>query len=193
MGFCINCPLAPEMDGQTRFHRFRYHLGRGFVTGKDLVLDIGSGCGYGTAMLSEVAMYVIGIEKEKAEVDGAIKNYKLENNEFVCADLETMFIPKCDVACAFEIVEHLYKPKDFIQKLKEKTKKFIIFSVPIGERLVWVEEANEYQAEKDSCHKSVFNNKDEIMNMFVDDNWKEFMGIQVGVTFIGIVYNKNSI
>ena len=181
------------MDGQVRYHRFRYHLGCGFATPEDTVLDIGSGSGYGTAMLSEVAKKVIGIEKEQPEIDAAIKNYKRSNNEFICGNLETMSLPEADVAVAFEVFEHLYKPMDFIEKLAGKVKKYIVFSVPVGQNLVWVEEANEYQQERDSTHKSVFATGHEIIDLLETLGWLELYYLRIGVTFIGAVYNPEFI
>lgn len=189
MGNCIKAELAKEMDGSVRQHRFRYHLAKGFITPTDRVLDIGSGSGYGADMYSDVSMDVTGIELEEDEVKAASERYPFIR--FICGNLEEMELPKCDVASAFEILEHLYKPNEFIQKLKKATSKYIIFSVPTGQKLIVVN--GDPQEETDSTHHSVFKDGDEIMEMFVDDDWKEFFRIQLGVTFLAVVYNKNFI
>jgi len=185
MGKCIRADLGKDMDGQTRLHRFRYHLARGFIQAGDRVLDVGSGAGYGADLYSDVASKVTGIELEQSEVTAAQERYP--QVEFVCGNIEDVDLPLCDISSAFEIIEHLYKPKDFVDKLKSVTSKYIIFSVPIGEHLL----PNEQTVDGDSCHHSVFANGDELMNMFVDENWKEFFRLQLGVTFLGIVYNNN--
>ena len=177
------------MDGSTRFHRFRYHVGRGFVSAGDRVLDVGSGKGYGGEMMSDIASAVLGIELEQDEVDFANKNRGKFNLSFIQGNLEEMILPECDVATAFEIIEHLYEPKQFIDKLKSVTKKYIIFSVPLGQKLV----EGKQEVEQDSTHHSVFSEAETIMEMFVDDDWKEFVRYQQGAAFIGVVYNNNFI
>src|SRR5678816_3253244 len=104
------------MDGAVRQHRFRYHLARGFIKAGDTVLDVGSGSGYGVDLYSDIAFLVTGVEMEQDEVERATEKYPLVN--FVCDNLETMDLPLCDVSSAFEIIEHLYKPQEFINKLK---------------------------------------------------------------------------
>jgi SAM-dependent methyltransferase len=187
MGKCINARLSACMDGQTRLHRFRYHLGRGFVEPDDIVLDIGSGTGYGSHILSRVAKKVIGWELEESEVAGAVKNYQEDNISYVCANVEADPLPEVDVACAFEVIEHLFKPQEFINRLKNSVKRYIIASVPIGEKLM----EDKQEVIGDSCHHSVFANNDVFHNMFVDEKWNLFWTFNCGVTLISVYYNND--
>jgi len=193
MGYAIPAPLAKDMDALQKFHRARYHFGRGFITPKDRVLDLGCGTGYGTEILSQVAKFVTGVDFDQNNINGCIKEFKRKNNRFICADLEKRKIPQCDVAISFENLEHLYKPKEFIARLKEKVKKFIVFSVPLCQTLVWDEERQEYHEKGDHTHKTVFANKEEVLSYFLDDTWKLLWTIQDGVTFMAVLYNENSL
>jgi SAM-dependent methyltransferase len=193
MGNATLCEPYDLEDGRVRFHRFRYHLARGFIDPFDRVLDLGCGTGYGSDMLSEITLDVEGYDMEQGNIDYSHKNHKGCGIVYHCTDLEKMEIPEADVAVSFEVIEHLYKPAEFINKLKEKIKRLIIVSVPVGQELVWMEEAKEFQEKGDSTHKSVFPTPDYFKSLFIDDNWKEFYSWRDGVTFIAIFYNKNEI
>lgn len=196
MGYAITCEIEPgvELDGRTRLHRFRYHLARGFVDPLDRVLDLGCGTGYGTDMLSEITLDVTGYDMEQSNIDYAKKIHSdgppwFNPINFKVTNIETMDIPKAEVAVSFEVIEHLYKPKEFVARLKEKISKYIVVSVPLGQKLVWVEDKQEWQEEGDSTHHSAFATPDEFMSMFLDDNWKQFYSFRDGVTFIAVFYN----
>ena len=193
MGNALICEPDDLEDGRVRFHRFRYHLARGFIDPLDRVLDLGCGTGYGSDMLSEVTLDVTGFDKEQSNIDYARKKHKGFCVIYRVEDIEGMEIPEAEVAVSFEVIEHLYKPIEFINKLKEKIKKFIIVSVPIGETLIYNEETKEYQAMGDSTHHSVFVSVDEFKKLFLDDNWKEFYSLKDGVTFMAVFYNKNGL
>lgn len=192
MGNAIGAEFDKEMDGQVRFHRFRYHLGSGFCTIGDVVLDLGCGQGYGSEILAEKSLEVRAYDKEQANIDYAKVNHQAFNIVFTQADIETIEIDRADVACSFEVIEHLYNPKSFINKLKEKINKYIVVSVPLGQKLVWNEEAKENQEEGDSTHHSVFATPDEFNSLFVDDTWKEFYSYRDGVTYLAVFYNNKN-
>jgi SAM-dependent methyltransferase len=191
MGAAITGDTNHIEDPVVRFHRFRYHLAKGFIDPLDDVLDLGCGTGYGSDILSEVTLDVTAYDKDEANINAARKNHKGCCIIYKLADLETMELPEADVAVAFEFLEHLYKPLEFIENLKKKIHKFIICSVPIGQTLVWVEEAKEFQEINDGSHHSAFESADYFRNLFLDDTWKEFYSIREGVTFIAIFYNRH--
>lgn len=173
------------MDGMTRFHRFRYYLAHGFVSSDDIVLDLGCGTGYGSRILSETALEVRGYDMEPSNIDYARIHHVAFNNLFEVANLEEMRMPKADIAVSFEVIEHLYNPKKFVDKLKKKIGKFIIVSVPLDQRLVMVD--GDPQEEGDKTHHSVFT-QPQFMELFIDDKWKEFFSFRDGVTLIAIFY-----
>lgn len=192
MGYCVSALFTPEMDGRTILHRWRYHIGRGFVEPGDVVVDVGSGTGYGTEMISRVAGRVTGIEMVEAEVKGAREAFKSNPNiEFICADLEKIDFPECDVAVAFEVFEHMYHPDIFVKKMLKKVKKWIVFSVPLRQELEWDEGRKEYHERGDHTHKTVFFDSTAVLKFFDHPDWKPFSGYCEGVNFLSSFYNIN--
>ena len=182
-------PESRDMDPTILLHRFRYHFGRGFITPSDRVLDLGCGIGYGVAMLSEVAKYVIGYDIDIANINTCNAQSKKDNNEFIMANLEDVKLKEAEVATSFEVIEHLYKPAKFIKKLKKKIKKFIIVSVPIGQTLIEVD--GDMQVGDDPTHHSVFPFKEDLNDLFLDDDWGLFYGFQTGIIYMAAYYNRN--
>ena len=193
MGYSIRADLAKEMDGQTKLHRFRYHLARGFVDIGDVVLDIGCGQGYGTKIIAPAASKVVSIDIDKDSIKVLQEENEFNHVSYIHADLEKTDLPDCDVACAFEVIEHLYTPLPFVMKLKKATGKYICMSVPIGQKLVWIEEAKEYQEEHDSTHHSAFPNMEYVNKLFMDNQWDIFYGFMHGPYYIAVYYNKENI
>lgn len=191
MGNAIKAPFTKDIDGGQRFHRFRYHIARGFISPGDKVLDLCCGTGYGTALMAESrASFVTGFDIEESNITSAIEEYYRNGVQFVCTDLETHSLPEADVAVCFEGLEHLKDPNAFIQKLKKKVRKYICFSVPTGQTMEWDEERGFSHEVGDHTHLSVFKNGQEILDMFLDENWKLFYQLQEGVTYIAVVYNE---
>jgi len=177
------------MDANTRFHRFRYYLAKGFVDVGDNVIDFGCGTAYGSKILSEVALHVLGVDFAQSNIDYARLIHPCDNVDYICEDIEKWDLPECDVAVQFENLEHLYNPKAFVEKLKEKTSKFIIMSTPVAvEKLITVN--GDVQADLDSEHHSVFDSPDVVRSLYLDKDWKEFWSMRDGVTFIAIFYKK---
>lgn len=189
MGNAPPAEPAKNMDGQVLLHRFRYHLGCGFVTPGDIVLDLGCGHGYGTKMLAEIGKFATGYDFDKSNIHTGNTRHKVKNNKFILVNLETAKLKKADVATSFEVIEHLYKPYEFIQKIKSKIRKFIVVSVPIGETLHEVD--GDIQVIGDWSHHSVFPTPAHLDEMFVDEDWGRFYGFRSGVTYIAVYYNKN--
>jgi len=90
-------------------HLHRYAFASQYVKGKK-VLDLASGEGYGTFILSKNADYVIGVEIDGSAVTHAIKTYKKENIEFREGSILKIPIEgekKFDVIVCFEALEHV--------------------------------------------------------------------------------------
>lgn len=70
------------------------------------VVDLGSGDGYGTFMLSWVASRAIGIDVSQVAVDAARQSYA--GPEYRCADLtHPDSVPEADLGVCFEVLEHI--------------------------------------------------------------------------------------
>lgn len=101
---------VPWGDGENyAWHRARYEYAAGRVAGLR-VLDVGSGEGYGAALLAESAAEVLGVDYSPAAVAHAAPRYLRPNLRYEVLDareLETIGPARFDVATCFEVVEHL--------------------------------------------------------------------------------------
>jgi SAM-dependent methyltransferase len=191
MGFNIQADWTPkEMDGNVKLHRARYHFAKGYVEPEDRVLDLGAGKGYGSKILSTTAFWVKGIDMDAEQIEANKKNIVLDNVEFIAGNLEEIELPRAEIACMFEVLEHLYDPKKFVEKLKRSVDRWIIMSVPFAcEKLIEVD--GQMQADLDSTHHFVFPTKESLNELIVDDDWEVFFSFNIGVTYIVAFYNKN--
>jgi len=169
------------MDGQTRLHRFRYYCSAGFVEKEDIVLDLGCGAGYGTKILSDKAKKVVGIDIESGNIAACNIHFEGENREFVEADLEKMDLPEHDVAVGMETIEHLYEPAKFLEKLKKKTKRLIILSIPLGKT-----------TDTDGSHHYDFMSQGELDNMIRDDEWDLFYFMFLHISCFAVYLRKEA-
>jgi ubiquinone/menaquinone biosynthesis C-methylase UbiE len=88
-------------------HLHRYALALNIVNDKD-VLDIASGEGYGSHLISSKAKYVYGVDIDEDTIKNSSKKYKKRNLEFILGS--TSKIPlkdnSVDVVISFETIEH---------------------------------------------------------------------------------------
>jgi len=90
-------------------HLHRYWFAAGLAEGRD-VLDIGSGEGYGAALLAESAASVVGIELDAQAVAHSQANYAAPNLSFVqgsALELGRFDDESFDLVVCFELIEHL--------------------------------------------------------------------------------------
>jgi GT2 family glycosyltransferase/glycosyltransferase involved in cell wall biosynthesis/SAM-dependent methyltransferase len=110
-------PWAPDV--QVIYEHFhRYLWARQLVAGRR-VLDLGSGEGFGAALLSEAAAEVVGLELDESAVEHATLNYesdRLRYEQGTALDLSRFAGEPFDVVVAFELIEHL---KDHERLLSE--------------------------------------------------------------------------
>jgi SAM-dependent methyltransferase len=94
--------------GLFAWHLARYHFALPFVAG-NRVLDVGSGEGYGAALLAERAREVVGLDYSPVAVRHATTSYVRPNLTFRIGDaidLDPSLGPFEVVTC-FEVLEHL--------------------------------------------------------------------------------------
>jgi GT2 family glycosyltransferase/SAM-dependent methyltransferase/glycosyltransferase involved in cell wall biosynthesis len=90
-------------------HYHRYLWAANLVRGRR-VLDVGSGEGFGSAILAGTAAHVTGIDLDPTTVEHSRLNYVASNLEFregSALELETLEKGAFDVVVAFELIEHV--------------------------------------------------------------------------------------
>lgn len=129
-------PLAGGMPkGVMQEHWERYRFALDHVEGKR-VLDVACGAGYGSALLAEKALSVIGVDVSSEAVLYSKAHYKRENLEFRCGDACKLDLPEgsFDVVTSFETIEHLTDDAAFLQGLVRALADdgMFIISTPLG-------------------------------------------------------------
>lgn len=113
--------MVPEIHSGTLLyseHYTRYLAAVPLVTGKR-VLDIASGSGYGTHLLSETAAHVVGVDASAEAVAYATEVYGTTNNEFVTGDATAIPLAdsSVDVVVSFETIEHIEDYRAFMAEI----------------------------------------------------------------------------
>ena len=105
-------------------HLHRYAFASHFVRDND-VLDLGSGEGYGSYMLAQVARKVIGVDIDPDAIEYAKTKYQKENLEFLEGSIcnvplkgEKIF----DVIVCFEALEHIEEQERLLSEIKRLLK-----------------------------------------------------------------------
>lgn len=166
-------------DGAGRAHLWRYFNASGFVFNDDIVLDLGCGNGYGSKILSKNTGKVIGYDYCEEIINSAKNNFKKENIEFICANLDKIELPENDLTVCIECLEHINNPKILSEKIKKSAKRTIIISVPVIPTVG-----------KNPFHKTDFN-ENSIVKLFNDDNWKFRFKYPQGINSTFVFWNNN--
>jgi len=137
-------PKAPKQFDGERFtaaafgqveveHYHRYLLARHYCRGLD-VLDIAAGEGYGSALLSQVARSVVGVEIDAEVVRAAAEEFVRPNLRYECGDARRIPLEdgSVDVVVSFETLEHIVEHDEFLAEMKRvlRPNGFIILSTP---------------------------------------------------------------
>ena len=114
-------------------HLHRYAITIDYIKGKT-VLDIASGEGYGTNLLSKYAEKVFGVDIDETSIELAKKKYSSKNLEFKIgrADLIPLEDSSMDVVVSFETLEHHDKHQEMMLEIKRVLKPggILIMSTP---------------------------------------------------------------
>ncbi len=98
------------------------------------VLDVASGSGYGTKMISKVAKSVVGLDISNEAVKYSKRKYKGKNIKFIQGScLEIPFENSVfDVVISFETIEHINNHEKFLEEIKRviKPKGLVVISTP---------------------------------------------------------------
>ncbi|WP_051356372.1 class I SAM-dependent methyltransferase [Azorhizobium doebereinerae] len=111
--------LTASISGQVEIeHYHRYLLAREFCRDKD-VIDVAAGEGYGSALLSQVARSVVGVEIDAETVAAARREFARPNLRYEQGDARAIPLPDAsvDVAVSFETLEHIAEHDQFLSEL----------------------------------------------------------------------------
>jgi O-antigen biosynthesis protein len=101
-------PWAPDV--QVVYEHFHRYLWASSLVRGRRVLDLGSGEGFGAALLSESARHVVGVDVDELTVEHSKLNYAGPNLEFhlgTALDLSALEDGSFGAVVAFEIIEHV--------------------------------------------------------------------------------------
>ncbi len=111
-------------------HWHRYLIAREQVAGK-VVLDIASGEGYGSHLLSGVAASVVGVDVSAEAVAHATDKYSANNLRYIAASCTQIPLESqsFDVIVSFEMIEHIHEQAAFLAEVKRLLKPSGLFIV----------------------------------------------------------------
>jgi len=125
--------MTEDVSSVTIEHLHRYGLASEYVKDK-IVLDIASGEGYGSHILSKLAEKVIGVDISDEAISHAKAKYNAVNLQYICGSADK--IP-CDdglfdIVVSFETIEHHDKHEEMMLEIKRVLKKdgILIMSSP---------------------------------------------------------------
>lgn len=166
--------IPDEINTKTEYvlfilHLFSYSHVLSLVEKDSTIIDLGCGDGYGTSILSEKALKVVGIDVDDSIIARA--NYKYgENAEFLVYD--GVKIPygdaSVDIVVSFQVIEHVDDVENYLSEVDRVLKNDGYFFVSTPNRVhrlkpnqkPWnIYHKREYDAESfDRILKTVFHN-----------------------------------
>ena len=112
--------FTSAVQGETRHeHYHRYLFALQFCMSRD-VLDIASGEGFGSALLSSVATEVWGIDQSSEAIEHAKCEYRRSNLSFRLGNAESIPLEDAsvDVVVSFETIEHVTEQETFLSEIQ---------------------------------------------------------------------------
>jgi len=144
---------VPQIRGSIALeHLHRYAFASEHVNGKE-ILDIASGEGYGSEMLSRTAKHVYGVDIDEASVKHAQGKYKTHNLEYLLGSCTEIPMPdnSVDVVVSFETIEHITDHDRMMSEVKRVLR-------PNGTLII--SSPNKLAYNKDSDHDNPFHLKE---------------------------------
>jgi len=118
-----------ELDIMNRRHIERYGIIRQYCSG--VVMDVACGCGYGSYLISKNPDVedVIAFDQEQEAIEWAQVNFGHGKVQFKQSTIK-QFNMEADMVVAFEIIEHLHKPKQLIDLIERSNAIKALISFP---------------------------------------------------------------
>lgn len=114
-------------------HLHRYAIAFKYVKNK-VVLDIASGEGYGSNLISDSASFVYGVDIDKTAIEKAKNKYRKDNIQFQVGTTSNIPLENesIDVVVSFETLEHHDEHEQMLQEIKRvlRPKGVCIISTP---------------------------------------------------------------
>jgi ubiquinone/menaquinone biosynthesis C-methylase UbiE len=161
-------------------HLHRYAISKSYIKNK-IVLDIASGEGYGSNILSENAKFVYGVDIDKKTIYLAKKKYQKDNLEFLVgsADLIPLEDNAVDVVVSFETIEHHDKHLEMFKEIRRvlKPEGTLIISTPdkleYSDKREFVNPFHVkelYKKEFESLVSMYFSKRQDLLQTFINGN-----------------------
>ena len=110
-------------------HLFAYKFAKDNISKNSFVLEVGCGEGYGTNLLSQNAVKIIGVDVDRNTIAHASKKYGTENCIFRVYDGAR--IPyednTFDAVISFQVIEHVYDDINFVSEIYRVLKRNGVF------------------------------------------------------------------
>jgi len=92
------------------------------------VIELGSGPGYGSELLSWMASRVTGIDVDETAISAARSRYSRDNLEFLCRDVtrDLSDIGPAGVVVCFEVIEHVSDPRGLLRSALELAPRLLL-------------------------------------------------------------------
>jgi SAM-dependent methyltransferase len=123
-------------------HLHRYAYASLYARGRK-VLDLASGEGYGSHMLSETASHVVGVERDGGSVEHARGKYVRKNLEFIqgsILDIPLEGKELFDLIVCFEAIEHVGDHERLLSEVKRLLKRDGLFIVSTPNKVKYTDE-----------------------------------------------------
>ena len=131
--------FTPEQSGPIAHeHLHRYLFALQFCEGMH-VLDVASGEGYGTFLLSRVARSVVGVDLSETAVAHAAERYRADNLRYRLGDCSALPLPDAsvDVVVSFETLEHFAEHDRFMSEVRRVLRPSGLFVISSPDRTTY--------------------------------------------------------
>jgi O-antigen biosynthesis protein len=137
-------PWAPDV--QVVYEHFHRYLWAAKLVEGRRVLDLGSGEGFGAALLSESAAHVVGVDVDELTIEHSTLNYAGPNLEFkqgTAVDLTAFEDGSFGAVVAFEIIEHVSEQERVLEEVARLLGDDGILVISTPDRRMYGEARNE--------------------------------------------------